>query len=188
MKRSTRNALGMLFLSALVVTPATGAGLTHGPIVGHTMGHSTRIWARADGPAEFQVRVRSVDGRQFKSAIVGLKEEDNFCGTVDVDGLTPDTTYGYVVLLDGMEQRPRCAQSVTTLPPANHPARVRIGFGHSIIGSGEQTTWRAIYWMSATTARRTTTRTVRKKRCSATIKRGNRPKPLRIPRLRVGLV
>jgi hypothetical protein len=126
MKRSVSIAFGALFLSVLVVTPATGAGVTHGPIVGHTTDHSTRIWVRADGPADIQVRIRSVNGRQFTSDIIGLTKEDNFCGTVNVDGLTPNVTYRYVVLLDGMEQRPQFEQSVTTFPLANHPTRMRM--------------------------------------------------------------
>lgn len=144
MKQSMRIAMGALFLSGLVVTPATGAGLTHGPIVGHTTDHSTRIWVRSDGTAKFQVQMRSADRQQFLSNILVLKEEDNFCGTVDVDGLKPSTTYGYRVLLDEREQNPEREQFVTTFPPANCPARVRIGFAHSIRSSGEQITWLAV--------------------------------------------
>jgi len=48
------------------------------------------------------------------------------------------------VLLDRVEQHPRHTQLVTTFPQANEPARLRIGFGHSIRGPGKQTTWLAI--------------------------------------------
>jgi len=133
-----------LMLATRPMSMAAAAGLTHGPIVGHTTDHSTRIWVRADGHAELQVRLRSGNGQQFLSGAVVLEQEDNFCGAADVEGLTPDTTYSYRVLLDGREQRPRYEQSVTTFPPANRPTRVRVGFGHSVRGPGEQTTWLAI--------------------------------------------
>ncbi len=123
---------------------AAAAHITHGPMVGHTTAESTRIWVRADGAAELQVRLSSTDGQKILSRVVTLQQEKNYCATVVVSGLTPVTEYRYTLLLDGVEQPVRYNQSVTTFAASGRPRRLRIGFGHSIRGPGDQITWRAI--------------------------------------------
>lgn len=133
-----------LILVLWLTEAALAAVVTHGPMVGHTTHESTRIWVRADQPAEVRVRMTGPAGRSVESDAVRLRDEDNFCGTVVVDGLTAKTTYTYRVVLDGLEVDPPTGQSVTTFPPPGAPGMVTIGFGHSLWGSGEQIVWKAV--------------------------------------------
>jgi alkaline phosphatase D len=137
---------GLRLVLTLVVaqTVLPGADLTHGPMVGHTAHDSTRIWVRADSAAEAQVRLIGPAGEAIQSETVRLAAEDNFSGTVMASGLSPETTYTYRVWLDGVEVQAAMAQNVTTFPPPGKNGIVRIGFGHSLIGPGEQTVWNTI--------------------------------------------
>ncbi len=124
---------------------ATAAELTHGPMVGHTTSTTTRIWVRADQECDFQVRVTPHQGGNGElSERIRLRAEDNFCGSVRTDKLRSKTLYRYEVLLNGQPQDPSLTQTLTTFPDSSAPGIVRIGFGHSVIGPGEQVTWRAI--------------------------------------------
>lgn len=131
----------LLFCGPMV--PA--AQLTHGPIVGHTTDRSTTIWVRTRGPCSASVAV-SAEGenawRRGPSVVVG--EEDNYCRSIRVEGLAPKTTYRYRLVLDGREMAAPPAQTVTTFPARGEAGVVRIGFGHSLRGSGNQRTWEAI--------------------------------------------
>lgn len=124
---------------------AVGAELTHGPMVGHTTHTMTRIWVRADEQCDLQVRLVPQQGGDAKlSQKVRLLAKDNFCGSVRTDGLRSKTTYSYHVMLDDRPQVLSTAQTLTTFPPPGKSGVVRIGFGHSLIGSGDQVIWRAI--------------------------------------------
>ena len=117
-------------------TGAVGAELTHGPMVGHTTHTTTRIWVRADEQCDLQVRLVPQQGGDAKlSEKVRLLAEDNFCGSVRTDGLSSKTTYSYHVMLDDRPQDLSTAQRLTTFPPPGESGVVRIGFGHSLIGS-----------------------------------------------------
>lgn len=125
--------------------PAEAASLTHGPMVGHTTESTSRIWVRSGSPCEMHVEVTVVStGRIIVSKPVRLSEEDNYCGSTDVKGLSPRTTYSYKVFLDQKEQPRPIRQEFTTYPRTGAPCVVRIGFGHSLRGPGDQTIWRAV--------------------------------------------
>ena len=136
----------------LAILPLSAPGaqgaprLTHGPIVGHTTSRSATIWVRADGPCELRVRAQQEGGGEaIVSPRAKLVAEDNFCGTVQLVGLSPNTVYRYTVLLDGEPQRATVEQWFRTFPRPGTRAIIRVGFGHSLARDpGEQITWRAV--------------------------------------------
>lgn len=139
------NGIRVVFVYLTFCSAAVAAVVTHGPMVGHVTHRTARIWVCADGACDFQVRVVPEQGSDAAlSETVRLVEEGNFCGSVQVEGLVPKTTYRYRVILDGAEQTPPVVQSFTAFPPPGERGVVRIGFGHSLIGPGAQTTWRAV--------------------------------------------
>ena len=123
---------------------AQAAELTHGPMIGHTTDTTARIWVRTDGPGRVQVRAVSAAGKATTSEVIRLVEEDNFCGSIELKGLSAATIYRYRILLNGGELSPSLNQEFTTLPSEQHRGMVRVGFGHSVRGPGQQTTWRSI--------------------------------------------
>lgn len=121
------------------------AELTHGPMIGHTTDRTARIWVRAKGPCGFDVHIMpKTGGIAIVSEMIKLEEEDNFCGSVLVSGLIPSITYAYRVFLNHNERSSPVVQEFTTHPPVGKPGIARIGFGHSVRGTGEQTIWRAV--------------------------------------------
>jgi len=121
------------------------AELTHGPMIGHTTSTTARVWVRTGGSCQLHARALPRNGgRAILSEKIRLLESDNFCGSVVLKGLSPSTTYSYRILLDNKEQRPSVLQEFATFPAEKHRGILRVGFGHSLIGSGDQTTWRSI--------------------------------------------
>jgi alkaline phosphatase D len=146
MKVASKTFIILLGMVVFCITPHSSgqaATLTHGPMIGHTTDTTTQIWLRADGPCKMQVRVTCKD-RTIVSETIHLVEEDNFCGSAEVTGLLPRTTYRYRVFLNNKEQPCPVRQEITTFPRAGEPCIVRIGFGHSLRGEGAQTIWDAI--------------------------------------------
>jgi alkaline phosphatase D len=90
-----------------------------------------------------QVRLSS-KGRTIVSETIRLVEENNFCGSAEVRGLSPKTTYSYRVYLDSKVQGSDVRQEVTTFGRAREPGIIRIGFGHSLKRGGAQDTWKAV--------------------------------------------
>jgi len=113
-------SLGMVVFCMALHSSSQAAMLTHGPMIGHTTDTTTRIWVRADGPCKMQVRVAS-KGRTIISETIRLVQEDNFCGSAEVTGLSPRTTYRYRVLLDNKEQPCPVRQEITTFGRAGQP-------------------------------------------------------------------
>ncbi|MFQ5808595.1 MAG: alkaline phosphatase D family protein, partial [Armatimonadota bacterium] len=133
-------------VAIFLCVPSLAAELTHGPMLGHTTDTTVRVWVRADGACQLRTRAVPVrGGHAVLSDAVRLTEQDNFCGSARIAGLSPRTTYTYRVLLDGDEQPATLVQQVTTFPRPGEPSIIRIGFGHSLGRSkGEQITWRAV--------------------------------------------
>ena len=134
----------VLFCLAWPVALGSAAILTHGPIVGHTTHESTRIWVRTDQPAELRVRLTSSGGRSIESKPTQLLEVNNYCGFAVVQDLQPKNAYTYEVLIDGAPVPARGRQRVMTFQEPGSSGVVRIGFGHSVIGSGEQIVWSTV--------------------------------------------
>ncbi|MHC4517719.1 MAG: DUF7800 domain-containing protein, partial [Planctomycetota bacterium] len=138
--------LAILIIGVMMrCSSAQAAALTHGPMVGHTTESTSRIWVRADGACRAQVEATDAStGQVVASESIRLGEPNNYCGSVEVKGLAPRTTYSYRVLLNGQEQVQVARQAFRTYPKPGARCVVRIGFGHSLRGSGVQTTWNAI--------------------------------------------
>ena len=134
----------LVVAQTLFFTCARAVELTHGPMIGHTTGTTARVWVRADGSCRLQVRAVPAVGKAITTERIRLVEADNFCGSVVLKGLSSSTTYSYRILLNSKEQHPSVLQEFTTFPPEQHRGILRVGFGHSLIGPGEQTTWRSI--------------------------------------------
>ena len=135
----------ILFFYVVFCSSAIAATITHGPMLGHTTDTTVRVWVRADGPCDFYVRaIPKQGGMTILSETIRLVKVDNFCGSVQIEGLSPLTTYTYSALLDNEAQPLIVVQEFKTFPKPGEPGIVRIGFGHSIRGKGEQMTWRAI--------------------------------------------
>ena len=133
----------MLFFCIALCSSGQARELTHGPMIGHTTDTTTQIWIRADGPCKMQVRFFS-KGRTIVSETIRLTKNNNFCGSAEVRDLSPRTTYSYRVFLDNKEQSRDVRQEITTFSRALEPGIIRIGFGHSLRGSGAQDIWKAI--------------------------------------------
>ncbi len=143
-RRHCYGILAAAFVQALV-TCAGAAELTHGPMIGHTTGTTARVWIRADGPCRLTVKaVPKAGGKATGTEATSLVESDNFCGSVVLTGLSPSTMYSYRILLNDEQQGPSVSQEFTTFSAEGRPGIIRVGFGHSVRGSGEQTTWRSI--------------------------------------------
>jgi alkaline phosphatase D len=135
----------LLLTGLLFSTTAQATDLTHGPMVGHTSGTSTRIWVRADSPANLHVELTAADGTsEHTSEHLQLTETGNYCGSVSITGLAPSIRYTYTVFLDGHEQPASVPQQFTTFPLAGKPGVIRFGFGHGINGTDAQPIWKAI--------------------------------------------
>ncbi|TKJ34469.1 MAG: hypothetical protein CEE38_18155 [Planctomycetes bacterium B3_Pla] len=136
---------GSVAIQAMSLLSVYGLELTHGPMIGHTTSTTSRVWVRADGPCQLQVRaVPKAEGKAILTQKLSLIKPDNFCGSVCLRGLWPSTTYRYQILLNGKEQPSSAVQEFTTFPVEKRSGIVRVGFGHSLIGPGRQTTWRSI--------------------------------------------
>ncbi|MHC4587609.1 MAG: DUF7800 domain-containing protein, partial [Planctomycetota bacterium] len=110
----------VVFLCMVPAWPGQASVLTHGPMIGHTTDTTTRIWIRADGPCKMEVRFVS-RGRTIVSETISLVEDNNFCGSAEVRGLSPRTTYGYRVFLDNKEQGRDVRQEITTFARGLEP-------------------------------------------------------------------
>ena len=136
---------GLVIFCTLPHLSTQAAVLTHGPMIGHTTDTTTRIWVRADGPCEMHVRMTAkTGGETIVSEKIRLVKDNNFCGSARVKGLAPASFYSYRVFLDNKEQPSPMRQEFKTFPRPKESGVVRIGFGHSVRGPGDQTTWKAI--------------------------------------------
>ena len=132
-------------LSAVRLVSVQTAELTHGPMIGHTTNTTTRVWVRADGPCGLHVRaVPKIKGKTIFTEKFHLVESENFCGSVLLKGLSPSTKYSYRVFLGNKEQPSSVIQEFRTFPERRYRGVVRVGFGHSLTGPGEQIIWRSI--------------------------------------------
>jgi alkaline phosphatase D len=137
--------VGAVVLHAVSFACVQAVELTHGPMVGHTTSTAARVWVRADGPCELHVRaIPKVGSKTIFAEKVRLVESENFCGSVLLDGLSASTIYSYRVFLNTKERPSSVLQEFMTFPAEGHRGVVRVGFGHSLIGPGEQTIWRSI--------------------------------------------
>lgn len=135
----TRRACLALVPLVLVLAPADAAQLTCGPMVAATGDATTRVWLRADGPCEVQVRVRPAspsDAAPWSPPVTArTRDAADHTAVVELAGLSPATEYAYEVLVDGAPA-PGGPWTFRTLP-APGTGKVSIAFG-SCIHQGRQ--------------------------------------------------
>jgi len=104
--------------------------LMQGPLIGAPGANHITVWARVSGTLPVQVEY-STD-RDFRSTKttepVTAKAETDFIVVTRIEGLAPDTTYYYRVLVDGVVDRYQPTPYATRTAPAG-PTDFRVAFG-----------------------------------------------------------
>lgn len=102
-----------------------------GPMLGCVTDTSARFWVRTPASA----RVRAVVAREGdssrirKTRVVRTKAADDFVALLDIQRLTPFTTYSYDILVDGESVLEGDAPRFRTSPARGQAARFSVGFG-----------------------------------------------------------
>lgn len=97
--------------------------LLHGPMVGSVSERSASFWVRTGAPCQVQVMIGD-----RRSEPVAATLETDFTAVVRLDGLEPDASYDYQVLLDGARVDVSGAK-FKTFPPAGAQAKFAVAFG-----------------------------------------------------------
>lgn len=119
-----------------------GSPLVHGPLLGCVTDRQARFWVRTAHAVPVQVRVRraGTTGPFLRSDLTTSDPNQDYTAVVQVEGLDPDTTYEYDLVVDG--ERMPATWTFRTFPPAGQPARFAIGFG----GCAGYTPWHERIW------------------------------------------
>lgn len=130
---SDSEVLELLTARSLVNPPVDQTYVSHGPLVGHTTSTSARVWARADQSAVYQIVYSQNADLSYSetSSAVNFTAATDFTGTVDINGLTPNTTYYYSVALNGYTKDLPPYSSFTTFPMEGSPVDFSFAFGSS---------------------------------------------------------
>ena len=104
------------------------------PMLGHVSSREARIWAQASGPAKLSVSIGTRADLSDARAVRGpeLTVDNGFMGHVAVEGLSPETTYFYAVLLDGKSAMLPPFPFVVTAPMEGQGGRVRFAFASCV--------------------------------------------------------
>lgn len=124
----------------LLCLPLTGQSargyprLMQGPMTGAVAPDSFLVWVRATW--DWPVQVMVSENRDMKGAWTTdpflPRKQDDYCLTIPVTGLKPDTLYYYRILVDGAEGKylnGTPSFTVRTAPPTGTGARFRVAFG-----------------------------------------------------------
>src|SRR5262249_31386089 len=127
--------------------PEGSPRLMLGPMVGAATPTSVNIWAQMSGDyfdAQVAYSADPAAGEWRRTPPRRARAEDNYTLVIPVEGLEPDTTYYYRMIVNGRGdryQRDLAPFSVRTAPAA--PARFRVAFGSCarIQSEAEQPIW-----------------------------------------------
>lgn len=112
-----KNVAAAVFL-LLFSASLAAAELVAGPMPGHSAMRGVKVWVQTDSAADASLRLWPLDDpddvRETRS--VETAADRAFTAEIDVAGLEPGTRYGYLVLLDGMEQPAAFDQVFGTQP------------------------------------------------------------------------
>lgn len=97
--------------------------LLHGPMVGSVTDSSASFWVRTAKPVAVHIRI----GEQVYPGVKTTEDAD-LTGVIRVEGLEPNTTYDYEVLIDNVPQ-PAENTRFTTYPPKGEAAAFKVTFG-----------------------------------------------------------
>jgi alkaline phosphatase D len=138
MARLARLGLGACAVVVLAGAPLGAAQpaaptVTHGVVVGDVTARAAVLWARANRSAELNVRLSG--GRHGPIERVRVVAADDFTGLVRLEGLRPDTRYGYrVSFTAGNGRGPVVQGSFQTAPASNDATAVELAFGGDLAG------------------------------------------------------
>lgn len=125
--------------------------LMQGPMVGAVTDDSISIWIRVSGPYRCQLEVdrRPDFASPILSEPVHTKKENDYCATLTIGNLQPDTRYYYRISVNSdldSYSRNRMPFYTKTAPPTNRPTRFSIAFGSCarIQRDREQAIWNIV--------------------------------------------
>ena len=101
--------------------------LVHGPMLGAVTDASARVWVRTAEATPFEV-VATADDEQHTASGATTADRD-FTGIATLEGLSPDTTYRYQVLVDASTPPRPQAYTLRTAPTPGIPGTFTIAFG-----------------------------------------------------------
>ena len=105
--------------------------LLHGPMLGRVTGTSASFWVRTAESVEVQVLASSKAdlSAPVTSSIVRTGELSDYTAIIKVEGLNPNSTYYYLVLVDGEPATEAGSLLFVTSPPADFTGQIKIAFG-----------------------------------------------------------
>lgn len=157
MKNSRRTFLAAASAAAITpfrvwaeTNPEGSPRVMVGPMVGAVTPDSVPIWVQLSGDyfdALVEYTTDPVGGPWQRTQPQRARAEDNWTLVLHMEGLRPDTTYHYRVIVNGKQDkylRDTPPQRVRTAPAS--PARFRVAFGSCarIQSDPEQPIWRAL--------------------------------------------
>lgn len=125
-----RILISFLALAILIPAYSKGGRLMQGPMVGSIESDKITLWARTAGERAINIRYSSHPNflnARLTSSVFASAEED-YCITVTVDNLEPNSFYYYQVLVDG-EPIDYDGYPVLTAPEKEMLTKFSIGFG-----------------------------------------------------------
>jgi alkaline phosphatase D len=118
-------------------TPVQRPVVTHGVVVGDVTARTAVLWARADRAATLNVAL-SGGGHRPVDRLRVVRANEDFTGTVPLEGLRPATSYSYRAWFSdgrpGVNRGPAVRGSFRTAPARDDAAAVRLAFGGDVAG------------------------------------------------------
>ncbi|MDP4610527.1 MAG: alkaline phosphatase family protein [Opitutales bacterium] len=107
---------------------ANGMDALGGPMLGNVTAEGAKVWIRTLQPAKVEVQVKVGNQTKVYGPVQSTAASD-LTAIVTVDGLKPDTSYPYSVLVDGKPISIPKHAAITTAPKEGSKSPVRITFG-----------------------------------------------------------
>lgn len=104
---------------------AGSSSLIHGPMLGKVSDTSASFWVRTLKESDVQIEVTS--GNKAFTGSGRTSASMDYTAVIDVSGLKPDTSYQYVVLVNGAQVGPTA--EFKTHPESGNPAEFSVAFG-----------------------------------------------------------
>ena len=101
--------------------------ILHGPMLGAVTDTSARVWIRTAVETPFEV-VATADGERHTASGATSPDRD-FTGKATLQGLSPNTTYSYQVLVEANPPPQPPSHTLRTSPPAGAPGTFVVAFG-----------------------------------------------------------
>jgi alkaline phosphatase D len=118
------------------------ADYIHGPLLGAVTDTTAQMWVRTVSEASVRVAAEREEGGEtvHESEVVEAKADRDYTAVTRLEGLAPNTSYVYRLVVNGREQPDRW--TFRTFPTEGEPAAFDIGFG----ACAGYTPWRERMW------------------------------------------